>query len=389
MKLIPDIQGNLRSKESMFKETTFRRRKILFIIGSPNQTSQMHGVASQLPEYDCYFSQVYSKNFFIRQAVCSGILDTTIFAGEFRKKADVYLDLHGLRNDYARTLYCNRYDMAVLCTDLHVSRDLRQMKTVWVQEGMTDPVTTWGKLTRRLGLPAYLAMNTAFNGSSNICDVYCAASEGYKRQFGRLGTDLSKIFVTGIPNYDHAAAYLDNTFPHNGYVLVATSDIRETFRKDDRSAFIRRCVKIAAGRQMVFKLHPNEQKERAIREIRSEAPPGALIFTEGNTEHMIANCDELITQYSTVVYIGIALGKKVHSYFDVEELEQLAPLQNGGISASLIADLCRRYLEFRGTKEEFFRTARIAVPINNLHERESSAYPCHYSNQEGVYPTAR
>jgi hypothetical protein len=372
----------------MFKETTFRRRKILFIIGSPNQTSQMHQVASQLPEYDCYFSQIYSKNFIIRQAVRSGILDTTIFAGEFKRKADTYLDGHGLRNDYARSRYCNRYDMAVLCTDLHVSRDLRQLKTIWVQEGMTDPLTTWGKWTRRLGLPAYLAMNTAFNGSSNICDIYCAASEGYKRQFSLLGTDLSKIFVTGIPNYDHAAAYLGNSFPHKGYVLVATSDIRETFRKDDRLAFIRQCVNIAGGRQLIFKLHPNEQKERAIREIRSEAPPGALIFTEGNTEHMIANCDELITQYSTVVYTGIALGKKVHSYFNVEELKQLAPLQNGGMSASLIADLCRRYLEFRGTKEEFLRTARIAAPINNLHERENSAYPYHYSNQEGVYPTA-
>ena len=254
---------------------------------------------------------------------------------------------------------------------------------------MTDPLTTWGKWTRRLGLPAYLAMNTAFNGASNICDIYCAASEGYKQQFGRLGTDLSKIFVTGIPNYDHAAAYMGNSFPHKGYVLVATSDIRETFRKDDRPAFIRQCVNIAGRRQLIFKLHPNEQKERAIREIRSEAPPGALIFTEGNTEQMIANCDELITQYSTVVYIGIALGKKVHSYFNVEELKQLAPLQNGGMSASLIADLCRRYLEFRGTKEEFLRTVRIAAPINNLHERENSAYPYHYSNQEGVYPTAR
>jgi hypothetical protein len=373
----------------MFKETAFRRRKILFIIGSPNQTSQMHQVASRLPEYDCYFSQVYSKNFFIRQAVRSGVLDTTIFAGEFKRKADSYLDLHGLRNDYARSLYRNQYDMAVFCTDLHVTRELRQLKTVWVQEGMTDPLTTWGRWTRKLGLPAYMAMNTAFNGSSDICDVYCAASEGYKQQFGRFGTDLSKIFVTGIPNYDNAAVYLDNSFPHKGYVLVATSDIRETFRKEDRPAFIRHCVDIAGGRQLIFKLHPNEQKERAISEIRSEAPPGALIFTEGNTEHMIANCDELITQYSTVVYIGIALGKKVHSYFDVEKLRQLAPIQNGGMSANLIADLCRRYLEFKGTKAEFLRTSRLAVPTNNLHERGSSSYPYRYSNQEGVYPVAR
>ncbi|MEI9935149.1 MAG: hypothetical protein WDM71_09950 [Ferruginibacter sp.] len=62
---------------------------------------------------------------------------------------------------------------------------------------------------------------------------------------------------------------------------------------------------------MIFKLHPNEQEERAISEIKECAPESALIYTEGSTEHMIANCDELITQYSTVVYIGIALNKKV------------------------------------------------------------------------------
>ena len=102
---------------------------------------------------------------------------------------------------------------------------------------------------------------------------------------------------------------------------------------------------------------------------------------------MIANCTELITQYSTVVYIGIALGKKVHSWFDVEKLKRLAPIQNGGRSASLIADLCRRYLEFKGAREEFLRTARINT-ISSTHERERSAHPYHYSDQEGIYPTA-
>src|ERR1700759_3154340 len=148
----------------MLRETPFRKRKILFIVGSPNQTSQMHQVASQLPEYDCYFSQLYSKNFLIRQAVRLGILDTTIMGGELRRKSDAYLDRHGLRNDYACSVYDNHYDMAVVCTDMYVAGGLRKLKTVWVQEGMTDPITAWGQWTRRLGLPTYWAMNTAFNG---------------------------------------------------------------------------------------------------------------------------------------------------------------------------------------------------------------------------------
>jgi hypothetical protein len=70
-----------------------------------------------------------------------------------------------------------------------------------------------------------------------------------------------------------------------------------------------------------------------------------LIYRTGNTNHMIANCAELITQYSTVVYVGLALGKKVHSYFKLSELMRLAPLQNGGNSALTIANICKGFLQ--------------------------------------------
>ena len=334
------------------------RKKILFTIGSPNQTSQMHQIASQLSDYDCYFSQLYSKHPVVRLVQRTGLLDTTILAGEFKRKGDAYLDKHQLRNDYARSIYNNSYDLVLMCSDLLVTKELRKVKTVWVQEGMTDPITSWGRMTRNLGLPGYFAKNTAYNGSSNICDIYCAASEGYKDQFSRLGTDASKIIVTGIPNYDNAAIFLNNDFPHRDYVLVATSDIREAFNSDDRPAFIRRCVEIAGSRKLIFKLHPNEKKERAVAEIKAIAP-SAIVYTEGNTEHMIANCEELITQYSTVVYIGIALGKKVHSYFNIEQLRRLAPIQNGGVSAARIADICRQFIEFKGAPGDFLPRYRL------------------------------
>jgi hypothetical protein len=342
----------------MLKDTMALRKKILFTIGSPNQTSQMHQIASQLSDYDCYFSQLYSKHPVVRLVQRTGLLDTTILAGEFKRKGDAYLDKHQLRNDYARSIYNNSYDLVLMCSDLLVTKELRKVKTVWVQEGMTDPITGWGRMTRNLGLPGYFAKNTAYNGSSNICDIYCAASEGYKDQFSRLGTDASKIIVTGIPNYDNAAIFLNNDFPHRDYVLVATSDIREAFNSDDRPAFIRRCVEIAGSRKLIFKLHPNEKKERAVAEIKAIAP-SAIVYTEGNTEHMIANCEELITQYSTVVYIGIALGKKVHSYFNIEQLRRLAPIQNGGVSAARIADICRQYIEFKGAPGDFLPRYRL------------------------------
>jgi len=364
----------------MLKDAKFRPKKILFTIGSPNQASQMHQIASLLPEYDCYFTQLYSKHPVVKWFMRRGYLETTILSGEFKRKGDAYLQRHCLRNDYAREIYKNEYDLAVLCTDLLVTKELRKLKTIWVQEGMTDPVTPLAKWTHRLGLPSWAAMNTAYNGCSNVCDIYCAASPGYKAQFSERGTDASRIFVTGIPNYDHAAAFYDNDFPHRGYVMVATSDIRECFGKDDRPGFIRHCAEIAAGRPLLFKLHPNEKRDRAIEEIRQYAPADTMIFTEGRTEHMIANCDELITQYSTVVYTGIALGKKVHSYFDVEKLRQLAPVQNGGSSAANIANLCRQYVEFRGTRPAFLEKATIYQNIISPHERERAKDRYHYSN---------
>ena len=57
-----------------------------------------------------------------------------------------------------------------------------------------------------------------------------------------------------------------------------------------------------------------------------------------------ANCEALICQYSTVVYVGIVLGKEVHSYFDEDMLRRLTPLQNGGQSGHNIARVCRHIL---------------------------------------------
>jgi hypothetical protein len=217
-----------------------------------------------------------------------------------------------------------------------------------VQEGMVDVLTDRAKIIRTLNLPGFLAGSTALNGSANLCDVYCAASHGYKEYFSKLGTDDEKLLVTGMINYDNiAATIVDNNFPHHGYVFVATSDIRECYGKDDRPAFLKQATRIANGRQLIFKLHPNEIVERAVNEIKENTPSDTIIFTDGNINHMIANCDELITQYSTVVYTGMALNKKVHSYFEIDFLKRLAPIQNGGVSAQTIAEVCRNYIEHK------------------------------------------
>lgn len=313
----------------------------------------MHAIAAHLTEYDCYFTQFYSDNPIIKFAVRAGATDRTILGGQFRKRSEEYLAFHRLKNDYARSVYKNQYDLAVVCSDLLVPKSIRATKSIWVQEGMTDPITSLSKIVKALDMPRYLAGNTSLNGTSNLCDIYCVASDGYREHFEKLGTEPSKIIVTGMPNFDNVKPISSADFSHRNFVLVATSDIRECYGSDNRSEFIRNCVAIANGRQLIFKLHPNEKRERAIREIKENAPADTLIYTEGNINPMIAHCEELITQYSTVVYIGLALNKKVHSYFDVEELKRKAPIQNGGRSAEHIAEICRTYMEHRGSLKEF------------------------------------
>jgi hypothetical protein len=317
--------------------------KILFITGSLNQTSQMHQIAQHLTQYDCWFSQFFTDSPFLNGLIkYTSLGNNTIFSGQFKENSERYLSANGLQIDYQAKK--NKYDLVVYCSDLHVPKRMREAKTVFVQEGMTDKFTLLSKAVKTLRLPLILSGGTALNGTTNICDIYCAGSEGYKSQFIKRGTDADKIIVTGIPNYDNISQFTDNDFPYKNYVMVATTDMRETFRLENRPAFIRKAVKIADGRKLLFKLHPNEKFERAEAEIRKHAPAGTLIYRTGNTNHMIANCSELITQYSTVVYVGLALGKKVHSYFKLDELKRLAPVQNEGTSAFNIANICLKLL---------------------------------------------
>jgi len=343
-------------------------KKILFITGSANQTSQMHQIARQLPEFDCWFSQLFSDSpvlhFLARH---TSLINSTILAGQFRRNSEAYLNYHGLQMDYAAKL--NKYDLVVYCSDLIIPKRMRSCKTIWVQEGMTDKRTVLSNIIKALGLPPHLTGNTSLNGSMDFCDVYCAASEGYKQYFAENGTDEEKIVVTGMPNYDDLEQFRKNDFPHQGYVMVATTDMRETYRFEDRKAFIKETVKIANGRQMLFKLHPNEVFERAEREILQYAPAGTLIFHKGNTNEMIANCTELITQYSTVVYTGIALGKKVHSWFNVDTLQKLTPVQNGGQSAKNIAAICKAYINHAGPDKSFNpRRALKEIQVSPVYE---------------------
>jgi hypothetical protein len=317
-------------------------KKILFICGTRNTTTQMHRIAEQLPEYDHGFTNYYADGF-LEFARRRGWLESSIVGDRARDRCFAYFREHGLTIDSRGAR--GGYQLVVTTHDAVLPHNIHGTPIVMVQEGLTDPLGLGYHLCKHLSfVPRWVAVTQA-TGLSNQFERFCVASEGYRRFFLRKGVRADKIVVTGIPNFDDCAAYCDNDFPHRGFVLVCTSDLRECLKWDDRPAFLRRAREIAAGRQLVFKLHPNENVDRAKREIARWAPQ-ALVYTEGCAEHMIANCDVLVTQWSSTAYVGLALGKEVHSYCDLDELRELLPLQNRS-AARNVAAVCREVLEGR------------------------------------------
>jgi hypothetical protein len=316
------------------------RKNVLLIGGSVNQTTIMHQISHHLTGCEVRFSPFYADGY-LGWMARRGLLEFTILAGQARERTTAYLESNGLPVDYRGQEL--DYDLVVTTVDLILPRNLADKKMVLVQEGMMDPETWRYRLVRGLRLPRYLA-NTSMTGLSHAYSDFCVMSEGYRDLFVRKGISPSKIQVTGIPNFDNADAFMENDFPHKGYVLAATSCLRETLKHENRKKFIREAQRIAGGRQLIFKLHPNERIGRATREIEALAPE-ALVFADGNTNHMIANCDVLVTRYSSVVFVASALGKEIHSDLDPEFLDQLSPRQNGGTSARRIAEICLARLE--------------------------------------------
>ena len=316
------------------------RKKVLFICGSMNQTTQMHQIAGRMTDYEQYFSPFFSDGL-LGTASQRGLLEFTIMGRKRSQRTIDYLRSHHLRLDIGGLQH--DYDLVVTCTDLIVPKHIRRKKIVLVQEGMTEPETVLFHLAKNfLWIPRWIA-GTSTTGLSDAYEKFCVASEGYRELFIRKGVNPAKIEVTSIPNFDNCEQYLQNDFMHHDYVLVCTSDNRETFIYENRPKNIRKYLEMAGDSQLVFKLHPNENTERAIREIERYAPD-SLVFSEGRTEEMIANSRMLIAQFSSTIFVGSALNKVVHCGLHPDELKSLTPLQNKSASIK-IADVCRQVID--------------------------------------------
>ena len=335
-----------RPSDSDYARLAMSEPEVFFIVGSLNQTTQLHAVEQELrkriPGLKSWFSPFYGDELY-KLGKRLRLIEMTIGGYKRSRWALDYLEEQGLRVDqYGRRASRGHYDLVVTSSDLVMPRNIRDKRTVLVQEGMIDPENLAYDLLRRWPwhwhAPRW-APGTAMTGLSGLYDRMCVASEGYRDHLIERGVPPEHLAVTGIPNFDHCEQYYENDIEEHGYLLACTSDARELGAHDDRRAFLAGLREKAAGRPIIVKLHPNEHRERATREV-AEVLPEAKVVQGGSAEQMIANCDVLVTQWSTVIYVGLALGKECYSYRDMGELRRLMPLQNSGTSACRIADVC-------------------------------------------------
>ena len=323
--------------------------KVLFICGNRNHTTTMHAIAQELADCERWFTPYYCDDGtlldYLRRA---HLLEFVALGHDFRRRCLAYLRQHELAIDMGGKR--GGYDLVVTCSDLIVPSNIAGIPLVGVQEGMIDPKMFWWRVMELcpwLKLPRWAA-GTACTGLSHAYDAYCVASEGYRRDFVERGARPERLIVTGLPNFDHFAGYVRPGHWIEGCVLACTSDGRETFRRDDRKRFIDWALEIAGDRPLVFKFHPNERMSRAVEEVRRWAPR-ARALTSGSGEVLAANCHTLVTEWSTLAYVGLALGKPTYSYRDLEAHRAMLPEQNGR-GARNIAAVCRDVMVRRGVR---------------------------------------
>src|SRR5215471_11118832 len=210
-------------------------KNILLICGTLNQTKAMMAIGNELADHNCYYTPFYCDGH-LRRASERGQLDFTVLAGALRERtvkfmyqAQLPIDDRGEARDY---------DLVVTCTDLILQNNIEGKRIVLVQEGLTEREGLLYWLVRYLGVPRVFA-NTAAFGLSDGYEVFCVASAGARELFRAKGVQQRKMIITGIPNFDNVSGYLNNAFPYRDFVLICTSNARETFKYHNRMRFLR------------------------------------------------------------------------------------------------------------------------------------------------------
>ena len=272
-----------------------------------------------------------------RQRSPSGAISTSRCSGDGRgAMTSDYLKAQGLPFD--RRGGGGGYELVVMGTDLMVPAQPAR-RAVRARPGRDDGSRGLAVPARPGApeLPRYLA-NTSMTGLSHAYAAFCVASAGYRELFiaakGRQRP--SESVVTGIPNFDDVAGFLHNDFPHRGYVLAATSCLRETLKAEDRAGFIRRCLDLARGRGAPLQAAPERGPgARAARDRARSPGPSSSPTGTPRTWSPTRTCWSRGTPRSSHRARPGQGGPCGHRPRDAA---RLLPVQNGGSSARRIAE---------------------------------------------------
>src|SRR5215831_7872906 len=98
------------------------RKRVLFVCGSLNQTTQMHQIAGELPEYDRYFTPFYATGA-LDLARRLRLAEFTVMGYRHSARCLAYLQRHGLKIDFKGKSH--PYDLVLTCSDLIVPANLK------------------------------------------------------------------------------------------------------------------------------------------------------------------------------------------------------------------------------------------------------------------------
>lgn len=322
-------------------------KRILLICSSIDETIRMHEIANQLSDCDCRFMP-YPHQELSGWFTEHGLAHKLSTTRRMREVCLNYLNTNRLPIDTSDGA-CD-YDVVVSTPELAILKAKRRGRLVLIQNAMLDhEMVEDGKenasdqFAHWIPILSRWLTGVSSGATDDSYDKLCVASEGYRDLFVRNGVDPYRIVVTGIPKFDNYASFLHSDFSYRDYALVVTSEERDAFHFESHRHFVRDALRIARGWELVFLISASESHPRTIEEIQQLAP-AARLFTEGEVGPMVANCGMLITQCPSVAFIGMALGKELHSHMNLAKVYGLLPLQNGGQSASNIAQVCRNLL---------------------------------------------
>jgi hypothetical protein len=230
------------------------KNKILFVCSSLQQAKMMHEISKHLYAHNCYFTFNYCDGLSIFLSDTS-FLSNKILGRKSRKATIDYFTNQNITVD--STGDENDYDIVLTCNDLAIPPNIKSKTVLFIQDIAKDTENFLDRTGMTFGL-SHKRKRTSSDVREGIYTKYCVSSEGFKTQLINKGITQDKIAVTGIPGFDNYFKYIGNNFPHKNFVLVATSDNRETYNFEDRQKFIYDSIKISEGRKLIFKLHPNE-----------------------------------------------------------------------------------------------------------------------------------